>query len=256
MLYYNLIYFMKTTNKILLIMFILILAGITISLIYVRIQFGNIDETLGSGIVTTEQRQLNEFDGLRVSGNFNVAIHVDHSNMLVIETDDDLMEFVNTAITDNTLVVDFLLRPAIHKTIDINLYVNEISSIEVLAGAWVSSEDTLNTVFFRHILGSGANSNLLIHVDSLHLESSSGSLSTLKGSARTIITEVSSGAQVRATELTAEFVDVQASSGANVHVNAQKELTANASSGSNIGYTGSPATQNFSTSGGGSVKPI
>jgi len=68
--------------------------------------------------------------------------------------------------------------------------------------------------------------------------------------------DANSGAQIRATELTAEVVHVQASSGANAQVNAQQELTANASSGSIIGYIGNPTTQNISTSGGGSVKPL
>lgn len=83
---------MKTTNRILLTLFILILIGITITLIYIRAQAGNMGETMGSGIIITEQRDLQTFHSIKVTGNFNVNLHEGTTSKLLINADDDLIE--------------------------------------------------------------------------------------------------------------------------------------------------------------------
>ncbi len=248
---------MKTTNKILLTTLFLILAGISITLIYFRVQLSRHPiQIMGSGDVITEERQLGLFDAVSVNGKFNVELHISDSNKLIINAYEDLMEYINTDINNNTLVIDFQLKTGRYKKIEIDVYVNSINSLEVSSGASINSTDTVYAFSFNHLVSSGAQSSLILNVDDLHLESSSGSRAVIMGLARTVRAKTNSGAQIRAAELSADVCHIDASSGANAQVTANNELHVNASSGSNVRYGGNPAVQNISTSGGASVKPL
>ncbi len=49
-------------------------------------------ETMGSGIIITEQRDLQTFHSIKVTGNFNVNLHEGTTSKLLINADDDLIE--------------------------------------------------------------------------------------------------------------------------------------------------------------------
>ncbi len=247
---------MKTTNRILLTLFVLILIGITITLIYIRVQVVNISEPMGSGNIITEQRELQGFHSIKVSGNFNVNLHEDTISKLVINADDNLVDLITTDIDKGVLQIIFLPRQTRHRRIDIDVYYHGLISLEATAGARLSNTDTIRAISFHHHVGSGAQSDLVIDVDELKLNSSAGAKAELKGFARTVNAECSSGAQIRAMDLIAENCAIKVSSGANAHIFVEKELSVNASSGSNIRYKGNPTIKDFSTSGGANVRSL
>jgi hypothetical protein len=247
---------MKTTNKIILSLFVLVLIGITVTLLYIRAQISFLGEQVGSGNIITEHRQVEAFHAISVIGNFNVTLYESIDKSLSITADDDLIELISTKVIDQELQIGFRKALRGNKRIDIDVYFNNLYSIEAEAGAKINNADTIYSSSFRHSLNSGAQSILILRVDDLELESVAGSRAELKGFAGNVIAKASSGAQIRAYDLAVQILSINASSGANVQINVEQELSVKASSGSNVRYKGSPVLKDFSTSGGANVRSL
>jgi hypothetical protein len=61
----------------------------------------------GSGKVITEERQVSDFEKIQVSGVGKVVITQGDTESLTIETDDNLMEYIETKVRGNTLEIGF-----------------------------------------------------------------------------------------------------------------------------------------------------
>ena len=90
--------------------------------------------------------------------------------------------------------------------------------------------------------------------EKLNCNSSSGGDIRISGTTTLLIAEASSGSDIKASNLKAETSKVKASSGADISVNTSKELTARATSGGDIRYSGNPQTIDKSDSSSGSVR--
>jgi len=87
----------------------------------------------------------------------------------------------------------------------------------------------------------------------MEVSASSGANIFLEGLVREMNVKTSSGANVKAGDIHALRCDARASSGGNIWISVQNDLTADASSGGNIFYSGSPDTLNVNSSSGGNI---
>ncbi len=90
-------------------------------------------------------------------------------------------------------------------------------------------------------------------VDDLTVNASGGSDAKLTGSANHLNINISGGSDFKGADLNTEYCIIHASGGSDAFIHVNKDLESHASGGSDIRYTGTPATKN-SSSGDGSVK--
>ena len=91
-------------------------------------------------------------------------------------------------------------------------------------------------------------------VASISIDQSSGSTAHISGRAQSLSVQTSSGAGFYGFDLASDKCNADASSGGNIHITVNKELSADASSGGGIRYKGDGVITKISTSSGGSVK--
>jgi hypothetical protein len=103
---------------------------------------------------------------------------------------------------------------------------------------------------------SGSNLDLDILVTSLHLEAGEGAQVNLSGKATVQKTAISTGAELNASSLESEVVNIRSNTGANAEVSASKRIEASAGTGGNIRYKGRPTQRDINTSLGGSVSQL
>ena len=131
--------------------------------------------------------------------------------------------------------------------------VPELELIEASSGSNVYSENEIKSNNLELSSSSGANLTLDIDAGDVSASASSGANIHLNGLAEDVEAKVSSGANIKAGDLKAKNADLKASSGGNLWLSVQKQLTANASSGGNIHYSGEPTQLNSNSSSGGNV---
>jgi len=109
-----------------------------------------------------------------------------------------------------------------------------IEQIKASSGSAVFSTNTLKVPSLDLSTSSGSDMKLSVQTNRINSSSSSGSDLNLEGKTKTFVGNSSSGSQIDASKLSAEFCEVQASSGSNLSIKCLEEFNANASSGAHI----------------------
>lgn len=218
------------------------------------------DLNIGQGVtgdrnVVTEHRDINQdFDGIRVSRGIEVHITQGNTTDLTVEADENLHDIITTEVENNVLRISTNENIKSSASKKVMLTVKDLSSIKTSSGAYVSSNSTFTAKDLKLESSSGSHINLSVNTEKLSCESSSGAGIKLSGNADRLYADASSGSYIRASKLKVETSKVNASSGSNISVNTSKELTAKASSGGNIKYSGDPETVDKRDGVSGSIR--
>jgi len=195
----------------------------------------------GSGNVVTVERDISsDFDQIKVSQGLDLYITQSNDVALRIEADENLHDLIMTDVENNILRIYSTenIRRASSRKVMLNI--NEISTIKATSGSDVFSTNTIETHALELVSTSGANMELDIKTQSLNCHSTSGSEIKISGTTDILIASATSGSEIEADKLKAKTSEVKATSGADISVNTSKELTARATSGGDIRYSGNP----------------
>lgn len=208
----------------------------------------------GNGNVISEDRTINsDFEVIKVQQGINIYLTQGNSTDMNVEADENIMDLLITEVKNNELKVYFDKNVYRAKARNVYLTVNSISKIKTSSGASVKSENTLQVNSLVLDSSSGSSMKIYVNANEVTCESSSGADIDIFGKTETFSAKASSGSSIDADELEAVNVYAKVSSGANIDVNVSGELTAKASSGGDIDYEGNPTDVNKDTSSGGSV---
>ncbi|MDP3312237.1 head GIN domain-containing protein [Lutibacter sp.] len=208
----------------------------------------------GNGTVISEERTLNStFESIKVQQGITLYITQGTSTNLKVEADENIMDLLITEVKNNELKIYFDKNVYRAKAKEVYLTVDDFSKISASSGSSIKSENTLQLNSLNIDSSSGSSIKITIAAKEVTSESSSGSSIYLFGRSDSFSAESSSGSSIDASELETIHAIAKASSGASIDVNVTGQLTAKASSGGDIDYRGNPTDVNKDTSSGGSV---
>jgi hypothetical protein len=207
----------------------------------------------GDGNVREETREVGEFHGISVTSGMNVHLIQGNQRKVVVVADANLHKLIETKVEDGILEVRALANIWHAGEKKVVITISEIDEISGTAGSNIYTDNQL--VAGKITIKGSAGSNLHIDIDgqNVTVSASSGSNMNMKGTIREFFIKTSSGANIKAGDVQSSKCEAHASSGGNLWISVQNELTANASSGGNIFYSGTPATFNPSSSSGGNI---
>ena len=209
----------------------------------------------GNGNVETAERSISkDFDEIKVSQGIDLYITQSNDVYLTVEADENLHDLIMTEVTDGVLKIystENIRRASSKKVM---LTINSISSIKATSGSDVYSTNTIEVANLELKSTSGSDIKLDVKTESLDCYSTSGSDMELSGSTNLFTASATSGSDINASDLLAETSNVKATSGADISVNTSKALTAKATSGGDIRYSGNPEKVDKSDTSAGSVR--
>ncbi|WP_321348232.1 head GIN domain-containing protein [uncultured Draconibacterium sp.] len=207
----------------------------------------------GNGNVTTEERNLEDFNELNVSRGMNVYVAMGNDYKVLVEADENLHNSIVTELQGDELRIKAI--DIIRNATSLKVYVTlpRLVAAKSSSGSNVFSENTLNVNDIVLSASSGANLRFSLEANDVTAKASSGSNIFLDGNAASINAKASSGSNIKAGDLKAKAANAHVSSGANIWLNTENELEADASSGGNVFYIGNPSTTNINKSSGGNV---
>jgi acyl carrier protein len=204
----------------------------------------------GSGNVVTEERDVSGFDSIALSGFGEVIITQGDEESLTVETDDNLMRYIETEVRGGTLELgftddDILLRPS--KSIIFRLSVIELTALGS-SGAGRFEIDELDADRLEVTL-SGAGD---IGIDSLTASdlvvtvSGAGNIE-LAGQVKTQEVNLNALGNYVAPDLESQAATVRISGAGSASIWALDTLDVTISGAGNVDYYGSPeVSQNIS----------
>ena len=234
----------------------------------------------GSGQVVEEVREVSDFTGVELATAGNLTIEVGERESLRIEAPADLMEFIETDVRDDTLVID--TRPAVglrlwpRRSVNYYLTVKELDEITLSSSGDVEAPDLqagrfsvtasssgrldmgdldADTLEVR-ITGSGGVRMGELQADRIEVDiRSSGDLEIAGGQVEEQDVTITSSGSYRARDLESAEAQVRLTSSGSATIRVREHLKADLTSSGSLRYVGSP-TLDVRTTSSGDVRQI
>lgn len=187
----------------------------------------------GSGNIITETRNIADFSKIDVGGVFEVEIVAQKDFSVQIEADDNLLQYIETEVSGDTLEIKTNKRISSKNPIRVKVSAPNIESLEVSGASKVSLANLKN--------------------ESLNVDASGASKLKVDGETKDLTIDMSGASRLDAENLKAENVNVDASGASNANVFVSGDLKADLSGASHVTYLGNPQNLQKKTSGASSV---
>ncbi len=217
----------------------------------------NAQRIKGSGNVVTTERKTNDYEGISVSGLFEVVLVEGSEGFLELQGEDNILAYITTEVKNKTLIirskkgVNLLLSK--NQKVLITVPVEHINHIRLSGVGTFKSHKTLQSERFKITLSGARSLTVPIQSKYISLNSSGASIAYLEGETELLDIQLSGATSLSAFDLESQTVSVDASGASNAKVNALQSLTIRASGASSITYKGDPEKIQTKTHSAGSV---
>lgn len=257
---------MKTSNKLLLIAFILIISGAFFVIYKVKtfINFYTSEEVVHakdlelSGEVIEKTYKLQSFNNIRLDGGIKANLFKGEQNELILRGDPTLVNFVEVEEHGDKLVVKLTSVKGKNIRVNADIYTTslEIDDINVNAGASLKSEEIFEVEEMDIDANAGAQISLSLFCEKVKCSNNAGGIANLQGTTKELSVNANAGGIINAQDLEAEKVDASANAGGIITVYASEKIDASCVAGGIISYAGNPEKVSKTTVAGGILKKI
>lgn len=209
----------------------------------------------GNGEVTSENRDLPDYDKVAVSGSFDVLLLSGKEGNIRIEAEENLMQYIETEVSDGVLKIrtkeGYNLSPT--EEMKITVPFEDLDAVALSGSGEIMSSDRISSRDFRIALSGSGEIGILLDTEKLEAAISGSGEIGLEGSADEAQLALSGSGDVKASDFEAKNIKAVISGSGDMAVFASEGLEATVSGSGDITYRGNPARQDFRTSGSGSI---
>ncbi len=204
-----------------------------------------INMVTGSGRLTTETRNVSNFDSLMFAGIGDVTIVQGNSEGLKIEAEDNIMPKIITEVRGTQLYIGFerdnwqdIIRPT--KSIKLTLGVKNLKSMEI-SGVGSLTADSLNTdSLIVRVGGAGGVTLRNVDISNLTAVMSGAGNVDMSGKVNSLDATLSGVGNFACGDLQAQTADVRVTGAGGATVWASDNLSVNITGAGSVSYYGSP----------------
>lgn len=196
---------------------------------------------------------LNEFDKLRVWGEFKVFLVKGDSLSAKVETQGIPASDIAINVIGKTLEVK--LKGKLYDRVSASVYItyNELRDISVSAAASVSFQDTLKAEKVSINVNTSSEFDGALIAQTADITVGQGSTVRLRGSVSSYKAKVNTGGILSAIDLISPQTYVKVNTGATAKVYASKLIDVNVSTRGSLTYTGNPEQKKIKTLVGATI---
>ena len=196
----------------------------------------------GNGVPGEETRTIEGFTGVVSEGEFDVFIVPDAAFSVKLEADENLIQYIRTRISGNTLIVDQGTRKCLRSDspIRITVYMPQVEYLNLTGSGMITGDNIEGDELKVELTGSGLIDLRGLNVGLLDaLITGSGEM-IFWGDAVDADLDITGSGEVKAFHLESLNCIANISGSGNMQVNVEKLLTAYISGSGNIYYQGNP----------------
>jgi biopolymer transport protein ExbD len=230
---------MKKNMVVILMIFAIISMACTVSGISI-----DVNRTEGSGILTKEERQLNEFSEIALAGIGNLYIVQGDENKVIIEAEDNILPKLTTNIQGDKLTIGVERGMNILPTQEINYYITmvEINDIQMLGAGNVKVTDLETDKLSMKLTGFGSMDIKNLSANTLDVMISGAGDVNIAGEVNRQKINITGAGNYNAEDLLSQTATVTVSGLGNSNLWVEEDLSVVISGGGNINYYGNPKT--------------
>lgn len=215
----------------------------------------------GNGDIATETRDTGAFDGVALSGGFNVVIRQGSGTKVELKADRNLLPYIETRVVDGRNGRTLQIEPK--KGYNVSSSTNPSFTIEMpalravaVAGSGLIKVEPMKTGGVdASIAGSGDIRFAGLDAERLGMKVSGSGDIVAAGRCGNAHVSIAGSGDVKAAELVADEVKVSIAGSGDAQVNATKKLHVSIAGSGDVKYTGSPEITS-SIAGSGKVRRL
>ncbi|HVZ56563.1 MAG TPA: head GIN domain-containing protein [Chitinophagaceae bacterium] len=212
----------------------------------------------GDGHIQTENRTAGNFHSVDVSGSIDLYVKQDSSNSIRVETDENLLSYVEVFTEGDKLVVryrnGFNIRPS--KSVKVYVSAPAYKRLEASGASDIYSEGRLSLSDPLEIgLSGSSDAKLEASAPRVSADLSGACTLEMKGETKDFSVEGSGSTNVKCLDLLSENAKVDLSGAGDAEVYASVRLDVEVSGAASVRYKGN-ASVSQQVSGAGSVKKV
>ncbi len=210
----------------------------------------------GSGNITTSTRNLTNFTDVDADGSYHLFMHIDDQPRIVITTDDNMINEVQSFVQDGKLFIEMSKDyQNYHFTkMDIHVYAASYNRFDLNGSIESTCEDTItSTSFVSNHNGSGYT-HMLFAGENLELNTRGSADIHASGYSTNAKYTINGSGKFDVLNLTCQHADANINGSGEMLIHCTGSLDATIDGSGKIRYTGNPVTTTH-ISGSGSVAP-
>lgn len=208
--------------------------------------------------IKSEIRETGPFHAIHVSSGIDLYLTQGKVTEVRVEAEPDLIGKIHTEVENGVLRI--LIRDKMNWNLNWNLtrkvYVTftELEELHASAGSDVLSQNPFRLKTLKIDSSSGSDVEIGdLSADFVSVTTSSGADAKISGKTGRMFADASSGSDLDCGGLVSEECEARASSGSDALVHVTGTLKARASSGGDVHYSGNPVSRDVDESSGGDV---
>jgi hypothetical protein len=207
----------------------------------------------GNGDVVKKDRNVESFEGIKVSSGVSVYLRQGDKESVTVEADENLHEYIITEVKGGILHVysDAIIRNAEKERVYVTM--KEIHSLKTSSAGDIIGEAPLKCDDVEISVSSAGDIKLDITAKNVEVDISSSGNVRLTGEAEKLNADLSSAGDLDAYEFKVKEADVTVSSAGDAKVYASERINARASSAGDITYKGDPKYVDAHSSSAGGI---
>ena len=210
-----------------------------------------------------QERYIENFENLMVSGNFNVEISDSIEGKILVKADDKIIDDIITEIKNNSLIIRKKKRSYLNrkdsywKEVRIIIPQNPLRKISLSGSGEIFNTSILNTSNCNVVVSGSGKVDLSIKANTLDLDNSGSGTMVLRGFAEKIDINISGSGISKLENLKVKNCDVNISGSGRANINCAEKIEASISGSGTITYFDKSLLKiHTKVSGSGSAKPI
>lgn len=212
----------------------------------------------GNGDEVTVNRSTGDYDGIGVSGWFDVHLVDGKEGELTLSGESNLLEYIVTEVKNGKLVIKtekgVNLKPSSwNNGIVITVPVESVDAIALSGSGDIVSKTTIKTDNLDTAMSGSGDITLDVDANTVRASMSGSGDITLSGNTQDFDATISGSGDIKAFDMNADNVDATVSGSADIKVTANKMLKARVSGSGDITYRGNPEKIDTKTSGSGDI---
>lgn len=213
----------------------------------------------GSGNVTSQDRSLTGFSGIRSSGFFDVYLSSGSAQSVRVEAEDNLHSYIETTLDGDDLEIDtkegYNLQPA--KKVKIYITSPDFKKVRLSGSGDIISQNRIagKDKIELSLAGSG-NIKVDMNAPSVDAEMAGSGDINLSGQVKKFDGKLSGSGNIRAMDLKTEETTIRISGSGNADVYASEKLEVKVAGSGNVRYKGGVQEVISKITGSGSVKKV
>ncbi len=213
----------------------------------------------GSGNVTTESREVDEFKKIKLEGQGEIILEKGSEESLEIEAEDNLLKYLSTNVSGDTLKIRptrFSRRLKPTEPIKFKITVVEIEDIVISGSGALKGDDINSEDLTIKVSGDGDVDLEDMNVEELYTKVSGSAQFKLSGKAKSHEIDINGSGVNEAEDLEVDECDIEVNGSGDVKVNVKEKLKVQINGSGRVYYKGNPDDFDQKINGSGEVKKL